>query len=138
MAKVWIVEDDEMMAECLVRAVNVELRKDVGLRNERKVVHPEHQVKTFPNAIAAINFLNDEIPEVVLLDILLTGPDGFTFLNELISYHDTVNIPVIIVTSLDLSTENLQQYNIVEVLQKETMTPREIKFAVERALKNAK
>lgn len=130
MAKIWIIEDDEMMTECLVRAINPDLSIS-GVD-----VQPIHQVKTFPNALLAVSFLNDEIPDLILLDILLTGPDGFTFLNELISYHDTANIPVIIVTTLDLSTQNLRQYNIAEILRKETMTPAEIKHTIERTLKN--
>jgi len=130
MARIWIIEDDEIMAECLMRAANN------GLLKFKHNIHPEHNFRVFSNAIDAIVFLNDEIPDLILLDILLSGPDGFTFLNELMSYHDTVNIPVIIVTSLELTADDLSQYNVVEILHKETMTPPEIKFTVERALKN--
>jgi len=130
MARIWIIEDDEIMAECLMRATNN------GLLKIDQNVHLEHNFRFFSNAIDAVGFLNDEIPDLIILDILLSGPDGFTFLNELMSYHDTVNIPVVIVTSLELSSDDLSQYNVVEVLHKETMTPPEIKFTVERALKN--
>lgn len=132
MTKVWIIEDDEIMTECLARAINA------CWHNSTKDICSSHMIRTFSDAIAAVSALNDEIPDAILLDIMLTGPDGFTFLNELNSYHDTMNVPIVIVTSLDMSAQDLCQYNVAEVLQKETMTPIEIKFAVERALKNAK
>lgn len=131
MAKIWVIEDDKIMTECLVRAIQNTLPKS------HKTIHPKHQIATFSNAIDAIGHLNDEVPDIILLDILLSGPDGFTFLNELISYHDTINIPVIVVTSLEFAVQNLEHYNIVDILRKETMTPAEIIFAIERALKNA-
>lgn len=131
MAKVWIIEDDEIMTECLVRAIQSRLPK------KENYSHLTHQIKTFPNALTAIRHLNEELPDLILLDVVLTGPDGFSFLHELVSYYDTANIPVILVTSLGLATHKLQHYNVVDVLQKETMTPAEIKFTVERTLLHA-
>ena len=49
---------------------------------------------------------------MIFLDILLTGPDGFTFLNELISYSDTAKIPIVIVSSLDFSGKDLKVNSI--------------------------
>ena len=64
---------------------------------------------------------------MIFLDVLLTGPDGFTFLNEIVSYEDTAKIPVVIVTSLDLKTENLENYNVVKILKKEALIPDDLK-----------
>ena len=101
------------MAECIARAVKKE-------------------TKVFSNAITAIEALNDEVPELIFLDILLDGPDGFTFLNELASYQDTAKIPIVIVTSLDVSNVDLSQYNVVGILSKDNMTPQEIKKYVDQ------
>ena len=60
------------------------------------------------------------------MDILLTGPDGFTFLNELVSYTDTAKIPVVVVSSLDFSKHDLSVYGVVGILDKVTMLPQEI------------
>ena len=56
----------------------------------------------------------------------MNGPDGFSFLNELISYNDTAKIPVVIMTSLNLEKYDLDHYNIKHIFQKETMTPQQI------------
>lgn len=110
---IFVIDDDEIMAECIARAVKKE-------------------TKVFSNAITAIEALNGEVPELIFLDILLDGPDGFTFLNELASYQDTAKIPIVIVTSLDVSNVDLSQYNVVGILSKDNMTPQEIKKHVDQ------
>ena len=57
----------------------------------------------------------------------MTGPDGFTFLNEIVSYEDTAKIPVVIVSSLKLKAEKLEEYNVSRILNKETMMPEDVK-----------
>ena len=96
------------MANCVARAV-------------------KKSVRIFSNGIEAMDAIsNGELPELIFLDILLDGPDGFTFLNELVSYSDTRKIPVVIVSSIDFSGKDLSQYGVVGVLNKDTMTPEEI------------
>lgn len=106
---IFVVDDDEIMAECIARACH------------------GREVMVFSNAIEAMNTISEgKIPELIFLDILLDGPNGFTFLNELVSYTDTVKIPVVIVSSLDFKGEDLSAYGIVGVLEKEKMRPEEI------------
>lgn len=105
---IFILDDDEIMAECIARAAKKPYR-------------------IFSNAIEAMNAINDDLPDLIFLDILLDGPDGFTFLNELASYPDTAQIPIIVVTSLDLKLDHLENYQIQKILKKDEMTPKEIK-----------
>ncbi len=128
---IFIIEDDPLMAECISRAASKTL---VSSKNNSSANSPT--IKIFPDAISAINALSDYLPDLIILDILLNGPDGFTFLNEIISYTDTAKIPVIIVTSLNLSSENLTHYDVRTVLNKETMTPADIQKAVHAALQS--
>ncbi len=65
---------------------------------------------------------------------MLTGPDGFTFLNELRSYPDTIETPVILISSLNLTNERLAPYGITKILDKATMTPEDIQIAIAEAL----
>ena len=61
---IFVIDDDEIMAECVARAA-------------------ARPTRIFSNAIEAMNAIADgEMPEMIFLDILLDGPDGFSFLNE--------------------------------------------------------
>jgi len=111
---IYIIEDDEIMAECIARACK------------------EGEVKIFPDAIAAMDAISSEIPDLIFLDVLLTGPDGFTFLNELASYQDTAKIPIVIVSSLDFKGQDLSAYGVVGILDKSTMTPKDMEEYVKR------
>lgn len=124
MQKVFIIDDDEIMADCIELSV-----KNSGITS--------NQIYKFTNAITAVAALNEHLPDLIFLDVLLDGPDSFSFLNELSSYADTAKIPIIIVTSLDLKDYDLSHYNIVEVLQKETMHPTDITTIAQEILSNA-
>lgn len=124
MEQIYIVEDDPIMAECLALAVQQQLQPV--------------EIATFRDAVAAMNGLGEKLPDLILLDVLLSGPDGFTFLNELMSYQDTAQIPVILVSSLDFSGQDLSHYGVVQVLDKATMTPVTVATAVQTALRRGK
>lgn len=145
--RIFIIEDDLIMAECIARAVaSCQLKdaKDVvksTTRTTRNVVKSTTpallstpQISIFPDAIAAMDAISEGCPDLILLDVLLGGPNGFTLLNELASYSDTAQIPVILITSLDLSREHLSHYHIVSILDKSTMTPAIIQEAICYAL----
>lgn len=118
--KAFIIEDDLMMSECVERAL------EQALPTLDNHVEQEHKILKITNAIEAMSLLNEDLPDLIFLDILLNGPDGFSFLNELISYNDTTKIPVVIMTSLNLEKYDLDHYNIKHIFQKETMTPQQI------------
>ena len=86
----------------------------------------------FTNCIDAITALPDDCqpPALFILDILLTGPDGFTFLNEIASYPDLSSVPVIIVSSLNFPDRSFESYNIVKILNKTTMMPTDLTNSV--------
>ncbi len=113
---IFIIDDDEIMAKCVERATG------------------SVQTKIFRNAIAAMETISDGVlPDLIFLDILLDGPDGFTFLNEMISYPDTAEIPVVIISSLDF--KDVDAYKLAGILNKETMKPEDIRGYVERYAK---
>lgn len=112
---IYVVDDDRIMAHCIKKACG---------RNE---------VRIFGNAIEVMNAISDgEMPKLMFLDILLTGPDGFTLLNEMVSYEDTAQIPVVLITSLELKNRDLASYGVVGVLEKETMRPEDVRRYVEK------
>lgn len=111
---IFIIEDDEIMAECIASAV------------------APIATKVFSNGIEAISVMDKDLPSLIFLDVLLDGPDGFTFLNELASYTDTAKIPVVVVSSLDFGGRDLSGYGVVGYLNKAEMTPEEIRNYAKR------
>lgn len=110
MSLAYIIEDNEVMGELFSRYLN-------GIT----------ETKVFHDAISAINSISSDKPDMIFLDVLLTGPDGFTFLNEIVSYEDTAKTPVVLVTSLDIKAETLENYNVKKILRKENMLPEDFK-----------
>ena len=114
---IYIIDDDEIMAECIEKAC----RKPA---------------KVFSNAIEAmLEIAGGELPDLIFLDILLDGPDGFAFLDEMMSYPDTKKIPVVIVSSLDFKDKDLSDYGVVGVLNKDEMKPEEVSEYVDKYVK---
>ena len=116
---IYVIDDDEIMADCIVQACG-----------------EVDQICVFSNAIEAVKAIDETgVPDLIFLDILLDGLDGFTLLNELASYDDTAKIPVVIISSLDLNGRDLSIYGVVGVLSKDTMKPKDVRRYVEQYAK---
>lgn len=139
MVKVFIIEDDVMMAECLELATLNGLRKLQSSYPDKLATdnYSTYTVSKFTNIFDATQAINQSLPDLIILDILLSGPDGFSLLNELMTYNDTAAIPIIVVSSLDLNQQNLAHYGVVRVFQKESMTPLQLSNAIQEILANA-
>ncbi len=139
MVKVFIIEDDVMMAECLELATLNGLRKLQSSYPDKLATdnYSTYTVSKFTNIFDATQAINQSLPDLIILDILLSGPDGFSLLNELMTYNDTAAIPIIVVSSLDLNQQNLAHYGVVRVFRKEIMTPLQLSSAVQEILANA-
>ena len=84
MAKmIFVVEDDESIGELICCTLNT----------------GGFDAKLFENGEAFFNELKSEKPELVLLDIMLSGMDGFEILKKLQSDPPTADIPVIFLTA---------------------------------------
>lgn len=139
MVKVFIIEDDVMMTECLELATLNGLRKLQSSYPDKLATdnYSTYTVSKFTNIFDATQAINQSLPDLIILDILLSGPDGFSLLNELMTYNDTATIPIIVVSSLDLNQQNLAHYGVVRVFRKEIMTPLQLSSAVQEILANA-
>lgn len=112
---ILVVDSDEVFSRALIRVI--EKLGETGQMSG--------------NAIQAMELISaGEVPEMIFLEIYLTGPDGFTFLNELASYPDTMKVPVVVVSDGKFSEFNLEDYGVVRTLNKETMRPEDIKALV--------
>ncbi len=111
------------------------IEDDRGWENYYRRILKSYELDFFHDGVAAIAAMDGKVPDLVILDILLTGPTGFAVLNEMRSYPELAKVPVLIVTSVTMKTDLAEQYGVVEVLSKSEMTPQELIGAVQGALK---
>lgn len=113
---VLIVEDDLWLAE----------------QFERVLTHEGFLVRRTSNGHVAIELVDECLPRVVLLDLLLPGSTGLALLHELQSYQDTGEIPIIVCTNLAATIEldEIKPYGVKKLLDKTTMHPSDIVAAV--------
>ncbi len=109
---IHLIDDDPLFLEVLSRYLK------------------KHEVKCFKNAYEAILALEKSVPDLIFLDIVLDGPDGFTYLNEISSYADTNKVPVVLISSLYHTLPKMSSYNVVAYLDKTTFTPKDVQKIV--------
>lgn len=120
--EIFIIEDDPIFTNLYKK----------NLQKTFRQIGQNLKLCSFTNCIDAIASLPDGChpPALFILDVLLTGPDGFAFLNEIASYSDLSRVPVIIISSLNFPEQSFESYNIIKILNKATMTPQDLSAAV--------
>ncbi len=117
---ILVVEDDPATREMIVRLVEREGWLAVPAENGRR----------------ALELLRTFTPSLVLLDLLMPEVDGFSVLREMRESAAWRDIPVVVVTSLDLTGEvrRLLQQQAERVLQKGRYTTTELLNEVRSAV----
>ena len=85
-----------------------------------------YDLRFFYDGVAAVNEMDEEVPDLIILDILLIGPTGFAVLNEIRSYPELAEVPVAIVSSVATDKDLADQYGVVAVLDKGKLEPADI------------
>lgn len=80
---IYVVEDDSSIRELVVYTL-----QSTGF-----------EVKGFDNGADLLAKLKDNLPELILLDIMLPGEDGISILKQIKANSSTCGIPVIMVTA---------------------------------------
>ena len=93
-----------------------------------------YKLKCFHDGLAAVKWLDETKPDLIILDILLVGPTGFAVLNELRSYPELDDVPIIVVSSVKMSASELVKYGVRAVFDKGEMMPQELVKSVQAAL----
>jgi CheY-like chemotaxis protein len=120
MAKILIVDDHEDARES--QAI---LFRDDG-----------HTVTCAPNGREALAVVLTDLPDVVLLDLMMPEMDGPSFLEVVRSYLRIQSLPVVVLTALSDSPmiERARALKVNAILVKGKATPADIRKAVEEAL----
>ena len=111
MARIFIIEDDR------------------GWEQFYRRLFRDFELSVFHDGVSAVAEMNDPLPDVVILDLLLNGPTGFEILNEMQSYPELSSVPVVIVSSVVMPAEDaeaLECYGVCRSFDKATMDPREL------------
>jgi CheY-like chemotaxis protein len=88
------------------------------------------------NTIEGMAVINEVVPDAIILDFFMPGPNALVLLHELQSYSDTAKVPVILCTNnaSDIPNDAISAYGVVSILDKTTMHPDDVTAAVRRAL----
>jgi len=89
---------------------------------------------------AGWNVLKSQAPHAVVLDLFMPEMDGFTILEQLRNDEKLRNLPAIVITGADLTSEQQKQLDDLgqRLLQKSTLKEKELISTIESALQRIK
>jgi len=64
----------------------------------RNILSLKYDLRVVKSAYEAISFLNREVTDIILLDIMMPNISGFEFLEDILKIPSYENVPVIIVS----------------------------------------
>jgi len=121
MKKILIVEDDKFLRELMVRKLSQE----------------DFQIIEAVDGEEGVKKIKEVIPDIVLLDLILPGIDGFEVLAKIKEDPITSPVPVIILSNLGQreDVEKGMKLGAIDYLVKAHFTPNEIIDKVKSNLK---
>lgn len=115
MKRVLIVEDDPTWAMLVGKYV--------------RQLDWESTVVSSPQA--AMDALDTQPVDVIVLDMLLAVETGMALLNEIRSYDDLATIPIVAFTNMNtVSLASLRRYGVQALLDKAAVTPEEVQHTL--------
>lgn len=118
MYRILVADDDEDVRELI----------------EETLSRSGYTIEVVRNGPEALSRLKENPPDLLLLDVMLPGIDGYTVQLELAQSPVTRNIPVIILTALHSSEGLFQKFPQVQQFLSKPFEPADLLLAVERAL----
>jgi len=84
------------------------------------ILRPEYKLYSAKEGISALKVAEENIPDLILLDIVLPGMSGYEVLAELRKSDKTKNIPVIFITGISEADDEYMGLNMgaVDYIQK--------------------
>jgi signal transduction histidine kinase/AraC-like DNA-binding protein len=120
---ILIVDDDSQALELYQEMVSVGL--------------PDHPVRTADNGSAALNVMQEILPGLVILDLMMPGMDGFEVLDWMRANPRTRQIPVLILSGRMLTFDDikrLEQHTRTTFQSKDILSGEETAATVQRIL----
>ncbi len=95
MSKILIVDDDSSIVE-LVK-VNLEMQG--------------HTIFTANDGLTGLAIAQQETPDLIILDLMMPGSDGFTTCQRIRQSERTKDIPILMLTALSSTNDKVQGFN---------------------------
>ncbi|KXK12110.1 MAG: two component transcriptional regulator, winged helix family [Chloroflexi bacterium OLB14] len=102
MAKIVIVDDDEKVTTLLGRFL----------------ASAKHQVTTLNDSSKALTAIHTTCPDLIILDIMMPYPDGFTLCRMIRDEPKFAQTPILIITALDNSNSKATTFGANDYLAK--------------------
>ncbi len=105
---------------------------------ERTMQKEGWNVQQAQDGIEALDVVRQKPPQLILLDLMMPRMDGFEFLSELRKMPVGRNLPVIVITAMDLSSSDHQRLNgsVEQILQKGAYSQEQLLGEVHHLLKD--
>jgi adenylate cyclase len=119
------------------RATRVLVVEDDAVQRERMLgwlKGPQWTVREAENGREALNRIQEDKPDVILLDLMMPEMDGFAVVAALQKEAGWQDIPVIVITARDLDAKDRERLNsgVQSVLVKERFRPADLVERVRR------
>ncbi len=98
----------------------------------------EHTVTWLRDGYQAMDHIEQQRPDIIVLDILLPWTNGVELLHELAGYNDTAKIPVVLFSAAlpeGLDDDVLRAYGVVATLDKTAVKPRQVLATINGVLR---
>ncbi|MGB3532185.1 MAG: response regulator [Microcoleaceae cyanobacterium] len=120
--EILVIEDEEITRQTLRQLLE----------------HDGWQVTEAPNSTVALQQLNQYLPDLILMDLVLPERDGLELISQLKQHPLWHQIPIIVITTAELKPEERSQLTgyVEQVLQKGSYQPDELLLDI-RELVNA-
>lgn len=121
MGKVLIIEDDSL----IVKVFSTRLKAD------------GHQVFSAEDGDAGLALAKKELPQVILLDLMMPKVSGLEVLSELKKNPQTAKIPILVYTNLgrEKEIEKAKSLGVTAFITKADSTPQQVVEKIEAYLK---
>jgi len=117
---ILILEDEEILANLL----------------QKKLTNEGYEVSVSPNGERGLEMMKEKIPDLILLDIIMPGKNGFEVLEEMRKDKKLKEIPVIVISNSGQPVEldKIKELGVRDWLIKTEFDPQEVLEKVRKQL----
>ena len=122
MAKILVADDELEIIQFCTFVLN---------KNGHTVIHTE-------NGPQAIDMMKDEHPDLMIMDVMIPGMDGYTIQLQVSQNDDLLKIPVIVMSALKPAKTLFDKFPQVVAFLSKPFEAEDLLGAVKQALEEAK